>query len=363
MEMEREVEDEVYAAFHAVAEGQNEFKLNIYRHIDFTKNELIPPIDKSRQFANKAIVFISLTEGLAESATVFMMVFIIALHFIFGIGSFEHLTTFALVILFLRPPISGLLTSFPALIQGKVAVEKIASLKLSGSTKLPSPPNVDFEQWQSISMKEVEYYYPDSGGERGFHIGPIDLNINRGEVVFIVGGNGSGKSTLAKLLTGLYQPSSGSVTLNTSSGDYINMEAYRHHFSIVLSDFFLFKRLLGANGEKTTTEKIDNYLQLFKLDKKVKVNDDTLSTIDLSQGQRKRLALMAAFLEDKPIILLDEWAADQDPIFRRIFYRELLPELKRKGKTIIAITHDEHYFDLADRVIKLQSGKLNSSKV
>jgi putative ATP-binding cassette transporter len=82
------------------------------------------------------------------------------------------------------------------------------------------------------------------------------------------------------------------------------------------------------------------------------------STTKLSTGQRKRLALFAALAEKRPILILDEWAADQDPGFRLFFYNEILPYIKNENITIIAITHDETYFNLADRRLHLESGTI-----
>ena len=84
--------------------------------------------------------------------------------------------------------------------------------------------------------------------------------------------------------------------------------------------------------------------------------DGRFSTLDLSTGQRKRLAMVAALLDDKPIYIFDEWAADQDPGFRRYFYEGLLGELKARGKTVLAVTHDDRYFGVADRVVKRGEG-------
>jgi putative ATP-binding cassette transporter len=91
---------------------------------------------------------------------------------------------------------------------------------------------------------------------------------------------------------------------------------------------------------------------------KVEHDGQRLSDVRFSQGQRKRLALLMAAVEQRDCLLLDEWAADQDPQFRQFFYHELLPALQSQGKTIIAITHDDHYFDRADRLLKMDAGCL-----
>jgi putative ATP-binding cassette transporter len=105
-------------------------------------------------------------------------------------------------------------------------------------------------------------------------------------------------------------------------------------------------------------DKAREYLVKLQLNHKLDVKEGVLSTTQLSQGQRKRLALLTAFLEDRSIYLFDEWAADQDPTFKQTFYDSLLPELKARGKTVIVISHDDRYYDVADRLIKLEDGKL-----
>ncbi len=177
-----------------------------------------------------------------------------------------------------------------------------------------------------------------------------------------MGGNGSGKSTLAKLMTGLYIPEQGEIHLDRIAIDGENREWYRQHFSVIFADFYLFDRLLGL--EQTNLDEIaQTYLEKLRLDHKVKITQGKLSTTSLSQGQRKRLSLLTAYLEDRPIYLFDEWASDQDPIFKDLFYTQLLPSLRDQGKTILVIRHDDHYFHLADRLIKLDYGKIEYDRL
>jgi len=185
----------------------------------------------------------------------------------------------------------------------------------------------------------------------------LNLTIHQGEIVFIVGGNGSGKTTLAMLLLGLYEPEMGSIVLNGTSVNEANLDKYRQYFSAVFSDFHLFEQLLGTDRHDLSVQ-ATRYVEILNMAHKVKVVDGKFSTINLSTGQRKRLALVSSYLEDRPIYLFDEWAADQDPVFKRIFYTELLPDLKVRGKTILVITHDDAYFSCADRIIKLEDGHL-----
>jgi ABC-type siderophore export system fused ATPase/permease subunit len=195
-----------------------------------------------------------------------------------------------------------------------------------------------------------------NGGHK-FTLGPLSLTLRPGETVFITGGNGSGKTTLAKLITGLYVPEAGEIHVDGRPVTYATRAAYRQYFSVVFSDFFLFENLFGL-GHVELDARARDYLVKLQLDEKVEVKDGALSTLDLSQGQRKRLALLTAYLEYRPIYLFDEWAADLDPEFREVFYFRLLPELKARGKMILVISHDDRYYYLADRLVKLDYGHL-----
>ncbi|MFC6010519.1 ATP-binding cassette domain-containing protein [Nocardia lasii] len=195
----------------------------------------------------------------------------------------------------------------------------------------------------------------DASEDAGFRLGPINLVFEPGQITFIVGGNGSGKSTLAKLITGLYVPRSGSLSLNGERIDHDNIEWYRQNSSAVFTDFHLFEDYLGFD-RPGIDEQVRRYLDELQISHKVTVRDGRLSTVDLSQGQRKRLALLTALLEDRQIYVFDEWAADQEPRFRDVFYHEILTELKRRGKTVIVITHDDRYFGCADQLVKLDFG-------
>ncbi len=183
-------------------------------------------------------------------------------------------------------------------------------------------------------------------------MGPVNFEALAGEVVFITGGNGSGKTTLAKVLIGLYKPDSGSITINGKEIPNVELSEY---FSTVFNPPYLFKKLYGIATEEKK-EKINYFLEILDLKDKVSIADDEFSTIELSSGQRKRLGLLQCYLEDSPIYLFDEWAADQDPEFRRFFYRMLIPEMKTSGKLIIAISHDDFYYDVADKIIEMREG-------
>jgi putative ATP-binding cassette transporter len=213
--------------------------------------------------------------------------------------------------------------------------------------------------WERLDMSGVTHTYYQEREDRNFTLGPIDLTFHPGELVFLVGSNGSGKTTLAKLLTGLYRPESGEIRMNGERITDLNLEDYRQHFSMVFSDPYLFEQLLGLDTPNLDG-KAREYITRLQLDHKVTVKDGALSTVELSAGQRKRLALLTAYMEERPIYIFDEWAADQDPVFKDFFYHHLLPELRLKGKTILVISHDDRYYSAASRLIKLDNGRVES---
>lgn len=269
-------------------------------------------------------------------------------------------------ILFIIGPLNLTIMGIPVFSQANVAVQNLYSLEkqLDEINQTPSERAFTFvrrfRSFQTIAFEDVTFQYRDATGSVLFGVGPFNLSISRGETLFIVGGNGSGKTTFLKLLSGLYYPAQGQIKLDDMPLNHASYHAYRELFSVIFSDFHLFERLYGLNG--IDLEKLHYLLELMELDKKTDVIDNRFSTIDLSTGQRKRLALIVALMEDRDILVFDEWAADQDPIFRKYFYEVILRDLKKLGKTVIAVSHDDRYFNYADRIIKMEYGKINDDK-
>ena len=212
----------------------------------------------------------------------------------------------------------------------------------------------------SLVLTEVAYSFPVVEGATPFKLGPVNLKIDQGDIVFIVGENGCGKTTLIKLLLGLYTPQQGEIRLNGLPVDALGLDDYRQMFTTIFADYFLFDDLV--QNDKALPDDATQYLERLEIAHKVSVRDGAFTTTDLSTGQRKRLALVNAWLDERPVLVFDEWAADQDPTFRRIFYTELLPDLKRLGKTIIVISHDDRYFDVADQLVRMQAGRVITEK-
>ncbi|PWK05388.1 cyclic peptide export ABC transporter [Tumebacillus permanentifrigoris] len=272
----------------------------------------------------------------------------------------ETLSDYVLVFLFLKGPLDNVLNMIPRITQVRVSWQRIQQISEQvarlGSDRMEEP--VVVEAQVHIALQDVEFSYLNQE-QASFHVGPISCEFSSGELVFITGGNGSGKSTLAKLVTGLYAPSNGQIVVN---GRQLDEEHLGQHFSTVFTDYYLFEKLYGVDHADAEQE-MQKYLQVLGIESKLQIVDGVFSTTKLSTGQKKRLALLITYLEDRPVYLFDEWAADQDPEFRAYFYHELLPELKARGKCVIAITHDDRYFDLADKVIKMEAGQIMQTPV
>ncbi|WP_281561586.1 cyclic peptide export ABC transporter [Thalassomonas sp. RHCl1] len=356
----RHIDEELFQQYEAVVEGRNELALNSNRRRFLLEQQLIPTAEASRDESVKSEVLWSLNLNWTTLLVFTLMGVIFFAGMQFPSISQETVVAYILAIMFLRTPISMVLDSIPSVLKGKVALAAINRLTLEDKDELPVRDKQATPKFQSLALKDAVYQYPAQDDEAGFCLGAVNLNINAGELVFLVGGNGSGKSTLAKILTGLYQPTSGEVLLNNKPVGAENAGELRGCFSAIFPNFFLFNEVIDEQGNSDDHPKIDYYLKRLAIDHKVSVDKGQLSTTALSQGQRKRLALMLLYMEDRQVLLLDEWAADQDPVFREVFYREILPELKQAGKTIIAISHDDHYFDCADHIYKLDCGQLSN---
>jgi putative ATP-binding cassette transporter len=400
----RENEDTLLGSFQSVTTGVKELKLHRGRRHDFMHRHLLGSAAALRDQNVAAGSRLSVAHGYGRLLQLLTMVVVL-----FVVAAALHLpphviVTYVLVTIFLAMPMQNFTARIPDLLRGDVALAKIRAMNLSMRTtgdeehlpyvdrpaatearleltnvsytyrdelvpqppqgpgsRLGCPPQGGTHPWRPGRGANTHLPLPPPravDGERsGFHLGPLDLVFEPGQITFVVGGNGSGKSTLAKLLTGLYAPERGSVTLNGEKIGRNNVEWFRQNCAAVFTDFHLFEDYLGFDRPGIDDE-VSHYLRELQLSHTVTVHEGRLSTVDLSQGQRKRLALLTALLEDRPIYVFDEWAADQEPRFRDVFYTEILTDLKRRGRTVIVITHDDRYFHCADQIVKLDFGQV-----
>lgn len=361
IKLAREGADSLMKHFRALTDGMKELKLHNKRR-DAFMNEVLEPTATSVMQYNRQANNIYVGNAASGQLLVFLLIGLL----LFGPGrsfqvSSQILIAYTLLVIYMVGPLEVILNQVPNLNRALVSLQKVKQLGLELSAiperLVVKPRTLRSANWKSLELDAITHAYNRENTDNTFTLGPINLKFQPQEVVFIVGGNGSGKTTLAKLLIGLYSPEEGEIRLDERSITDENREEYRQSFSVVFTDFFLFDSLLGLDDINIDGD-ARYYLEKLQLDQTVRVRDGVLSTINVSQGQRKRLALLTAYLEDRPIYLFDEWAADQDPVFKEIFYYQLLPELKARGKTVIVISHDDRYYHVADRIIKLDYGRI-----
>jgi len=350
----RETEDKLYADFQTVLEGRKELTLNRERAEHVFEKMYLPDAREYRHHIIRADTF----HLSAVNWSNIMMLGAIGLVFWManGLGwaNTNVAATYSLTLLFLRTPLLSAVGALPTLLTAQVAFRKLKQFALAPyRPEFPRPQA--FPGWQTLELRDVTFKYQDND----FAIGPINMTLKRGELVFLIGGNGSGKSTLAMLLTGLYQPLSGEMLLDGKPMAQDKPEDYRKLFSAVFTDVWLFDELLGPEGQQADPALVAKWLEQLKMSHKLELENGKILNLKLSKGQKKRVALLLALAEERDILLLDEWAADQDPHFRRDFYQVLLPLMQQMGKTIFAISHDDHYFIHADRLLEMRSGHLS----
>ncbi|EAH7176705.1 multidrug ABC transporter permease/ATP-binding protein [Campylobacter coli] len=351
----RENDDALQNNYQNILDGHKELLINRYRAKLYYEDEFENNARSKKKNNTLGNLFNNLSSNFTNVALLALVgvEFYLALEFKWA--STAEATTIALSILFLRTPLVSMIGSFPTLLLAKIALDKIAKLELDDYKEHFEKTNF-IKDWRQISFKNTSFSYDDN-----FHLNPVNLELKKGELIFLIGKNGSGKSTFCMLLTGLFKPSEGEIFIDDMKIDDNNLDVYRSLVSAVFSDFHLFTKTL-AKEKFADEEKITSWLEFLELKGKTRVEDHELVLTKLSTGQKKRLAMLIALLEERDILVLDEWAADQDPVFRRFFYKKLLPLLKEQGKTIFAITHDDAYFDSADRIFLAEEGNISELK-
>ena len=343
-------------------DGFKEVRLNAARSEDLFDDAL----EVSKTAANIKIRTQAETFKMIVTSQISMYILLGAVVFVapnlsdtLGASSIAKTTT---ALLFIVGACFGLVQSIPILLNANAAADRIERLEAAlhatviqtGRLAIAAP-----KRFERIEMHNITFRYVDKFSDTVFKIGPIDFSMRAGELIFITGGNGSGKSTFLRVLSGLYPPDSGEVLLDGRPITNATRDEYRGLMSAIFFDYHLFQRLYGLPDANPGD--IERLLAQFRLTDKTSLTNGEFRTLDLSGGQRRRLALIVSMLEKRPIMILDEWTAEQDPEFRRKFYDELLPEMMRAGATIVVITHDDRYLDelhLPARRIRMDEGRI-----
>lgn len=353
-------------ALHEVVEGL----LGGFKEVKLSSRRAAELLQDAMAISGRTAYFRSLAQRALAANFIFSQVAIFillgTLVFVLPVLSttFADITVKSLAaVLFLVGPISGIISAMPQITVANAAAENLLRLEQlldenveAGSSGVADSAKTPAKEGAFKSIELRRLHFSRGEGSDRFTVGPIDLGIRAGETIFITGGNGSGKTTFIKMLTGLYPADSGEIVVDGSVIDKIHMQAYRDLFGAVFSDFHLFGKLYGMDPPDPA--RAATMIDEMEIEDKVHIDARRFSTVDLSTGQRKRLALVSVQLEDRPIIILDEWAADQDPHFRAKFYETLLPRLRADGATVIAITHDDKYFHHADRRLHMEDGRI-----
>lgn len=351
----RRTEDELFSCYKSVIEGNKELKLNAGRAQAFMSKDLFEQATRYRDATVKAEFFWNLSSNWSL-AMVFIGVGVLLFSAaLVGVSERAVVASFVLVIFYMISPLTLLMNSFRTIHAAKVSLARLRELQLDGaSAQMQRLSDAAMPPFMSLSAQQLYFAYEGNAEEEGFSVGPFDLEIQKGEIVYFVGGNGSGKTTAAKLLMGFYPLRSGILCVN---GQPVQDPAVHfERFSAVLQDYHLFDTVAPKRGRQVDDEAIGAMIKRLRLADKVQVSGGRLSTTQLSYGQRKRLALLVAYFDNSDIYVFDEWAADQDPEFREFFYKEFLLDMKQLGKTVIAVSHDDRYFHLADKVVKFERG-------
>jgi len=368
------IRDQRYRLYASMVAGFKELLVHRFWRYRFYHNYLEPNADEFKQSQRKMLMASQYAMQWGQSAY-FFVVFGLLVVSSQGHVEAEVVAAFALVGLFVRGALNSLLQVIPVWFRAKTAVEKINSLALGGDKQLKLSREDSHEELApekihkkelTLQLSQIQFFYPDNEAGGTPALGPIDLTLRSGELVFITGGNGSGKTTLVKMLVALYKLESGQIQLNNQAVTRENTDWYQQHFYPLFSDFNLtdeFLQTVYSLGGKSKLSALSSMLPAGAAVTDSSDSSDATgcsqsSSAKLSSGEKARLALHPMMFLDRPIVIFDEWAAHQDPAFKQMFYHELLPELKSAGTLVIVVTHDDRYFGLADKLIKLDAGRI-----
>ncbi len=358
MNVLRNLENDFYKQVNDLLSGLRELAMSSDRKENFYSMYVHANRKKARDLRiSTSILYLS--NNLSGTYSWYVVVGIL----LFGLSRISEVgvagaVTFTFILLYIMGPIVTLIQLLPIFTRSKIAQERLTDFlqHLGTIETVERKHEQTFPEFQSLTFEGISFRYSDNADS--FNVGPVDMTIAKNEMIFVTGGNGSGKSTFIHLLSGLIQPHAGQIMVNGMSVDTASAN-YRDQFSMIFTDPHLFSRNYENYRYEEVRDALDASSRMLRMEQVLKVSYEQ-DTIDgnLSKGQQKRLALMLAMLEQRPIMVMDEWAAEQDPEFRRYFYEEVLPALKAQGKTLIVVTHDDRYFHHADRVLKFNHGKM-----
>lgn len=353
----RKSNEQYYSFVHDVIRGFKNLKVDRSKRYNLMKDHLTPNRDKAKQLDfNINFVFISI--NLISQYGLYLAIGAIVFLFpAFDLLLKEEVASYVVILIFISGPINNLINMqniYAQYIASNTRIKRFLADFDNEQTHEKELSNTLCNDFNFIELRNVCFNYQNENSENVFGIGPIDLKIQKGEVIFVIGGNGSGKSTFINILTGLYRASNGEIRMDHSTGNIVNIQ---DHIAAIFTDNHIFSH----NYDNYSLKNNSIYKELLKtmeMDEITGDDEEHSARRNFSKGQSKRMSMIFALLENKPVLILDEWAADQDPYFRKFFYEKLLPRLKAEGKTIIAVTHDDSYFKHADRIIKFDYGKI-----
>lgn len=351
--------DKLYTAIDGLIYGAKELKINRLKREAFYRDELTFYEQRVLRDEKTGHTIVRSAVNYGDMISFFAIGTIVFVFVNYHAISNGELIGVIMALLYITGPIGVLLDTFPQLNISRISIRKVEKLMAELSEEDIQTNDSLPINWQSLKLRNIFYRY--NSDDDKFAVGPINLEIKKGEITFIVGGNGSGKSTLSKLITQHYLPESGQMYVGDTLIDDQNIEAVRQSMCAIYSDYHLFKKIHGVI-DSDLEEKTLAHLEELGLAEKTSYIGGEFSTLSLSDGQKRRLALLIAYVEDKDLYLFDEWAADQDPAFKRVFYQKILQELKRKGKAVVVISHDDRYFDQADHLVMMDAGQVISSE-
>lgn len=349
-------------AIRGLIEGAKELKLNDEKRDNFFREALLASESEIQKYDKRASTIVRTATNYGDLISFFVIGSIIFVFVNYHAITASELAGVVMALLYVTGPVSSILNIVPQVLVARVSLRALVKVLDELPEEVLDPEQQSGLAWNSIHFRQTCFQHKGLEGKGGFQVGPVSFEIARGDITFIVGGNGSGKSTLSKLITLHYLPTSGAIAFGDTPVHSATLGMCRQQICAIFSDYHLFDRL-WISDEPETQRRIDDYLNALQLQHKVTIKDGRFSTLALSDGQRRRLALLAALMEDRDLYLFDEWAADQDAAFKEVFYNKLLPELKARNKAVVVISHDERYFGVADKILVMEDGRLADVQV